>query len=104
MRSSASYIVSVLPAKNTSRWQKNWLLLLAIGGVVLATAIARSRALPRWAGIVYAITPSKTKLAAVGSDGTPKPRAGKGKAAPAKQASFMERLEERWEKRRRDQW
>ena len=31
------------------------LLLLAIGAIVLATAIARSRALPRWAGIVYAI-------------------------------------------------
>lgn len=31
------------------------LLLLAIGGIVLAIAIARSRALPRWAGIVYAI-------------------------------------------------
>ncbi|MGO4598779.1 DUF3040 domain-containing protein [Terrabacter sp. 2RAF25] len=56
------------------------------------------------AGIVYAITPSKTKLAAVAADGTPKPRPGKSKAAAAKQASFMERLEERWEKRRRDQW
>ncbi|WP_256792063.1 DUF3040 domain-containing protein [Terrabacter sp. Ter38] len=56
------------------------------------------------AGIVYAITPSKTKLAAVAGDGTTKPRAGKAKAASAKQASFMERLEERWEKRRRDQW
>ena len=55
------------------------------------------------AGIVYAITPSKTKLAAVGADGTPKPRPGKNKAS-AKQAGFMERLEERWEKRRRDQW
>lgn len=55
------------------------------------------------AGIVYAITPSKTKLAAVAADGTPKPRPGKNKAS-AKQASFMERLEERWEKRRRDQW
>lgn len=31
------------------------LLLLAIGAIVLATTIARSRALPRWAGIVYAI-------------------------------------------------
>ncbi len=31
------------------------LLLLAIGAIVLAAAIARSRALPRWAGIVYAI-------------------------------------------------
>ncbi len=56
------------------------------------------------AGIVYAITPSKTKLTAVGSDGTPKPRQGKVKAGSAKQGTFMERLEERWEKRRRDQW
>ncbi|HKW93885.1 MAG TPA: hypothetical protein VJX92_18475 [Methylomirabilota bacterium] len=31
------------------------LLLLAIGAIVLATAVARSRALPRWAAIVYAI-------------------------------------------------
>lgn len=31
------------------------LLVLAIGAIVLAVAIARSRALPRWAGIVYAI-------------------------------------------------
>lgn len=31
------------------------LLLLAIGAIMLATAISRSRALPRWAGIVYAI-------------------------------------------------
>jgi hypothetical protein len=58
------------------------------------------------AGIVYAITPSKTKLAAVGTDGQPKPRAGgKAKANASRQGgSFMERLEERWEKRRRDQW
>lgn len=56
------------------------------------------------AGIVYAITPSKTKLAAVDTDGTPKPRPGKAKAGPARQGTFMERLEERWEKRRRDQW
>jgi len=55
-------------------------------------------------GIVYAITPSKSKLAAVGNDGTPKPRAGGAKSGQSKQGSFMERLEERWEKRRRDQW
>ena len=55
-------------------------------------------------GIVYAITPSKAKLAAVGSDGNPKPRPGKAKASTRKSATFMERLEERWEKRRRDQW
>jgi Protein of unknown function (DUF3040) len=56
------------------------------------------------AGIVYAITPSKTKLAAVGPDGTPKPRAGRPNAGAAKHGTFMERMEERWEKRRRDQW
>jgi hypothetical protein len=56
------------------------------------------------AGIVYAITPSRTKLAAVGSDGTTKPRSGKVKASSSRQGTFMERLEERWEKRRRDQW
>ena len=56
------------------------------------------------AGIVYAITPSKTKLAAVGNDGSPKPRSTSAKPGPQKQGSFMERLEERWEKRRRDQW
>jgi uncharacterized membrane protein len=31
------------------------LLLLAIGAIMLATAVVRSRALPRWAGVVYAI-------------------------------------------------
>ena len=56
------------------------------------------------AGIVYAITPSRTKLAAVGSDGTTKPRAGKVKASTPRAGTFMERLEDRWEKRRRDQW
>ena len=57
------------------------------------------------AGIVYAITPSKSKLAAVGNDGTPKARRpGKAKTSTSKQGTFMERLEERWEKRRRDQW
>jgi uncharacterized membrane protein len=55
------------------------------------------------ASIVYAITPSKTKLAAVNADGTPKARPGKTKSTP-RQGTFMERLEERWEKRRRDQW
>ncbi|MCU1538885.1 MAG: hypothetical protein JWP82_3236 [Humibacillus sp.] len=56
------------------------------------------------AGIVYAITPGKTPLAAVDTDGNPKPRAPKARATAAKQGTFMERLEERWEKRRRDQW
>ena len=57
------------------------------------------------AGIVYAITPSKTRLAAVDADGTPKPRTGgRQRATSSRQGTFMERLEERWEKRRRDQW
>jgi predicted phage tail protein len=56
------------------------------------------------AGIVYAITPSKTRLAAVDADGTPKPRATGRQRASSRQGTFMERLEERWEKRRRDQW
>ncbi|RKT77824.1 DUF3040 family protein [Terracoccus luteus] len=60
------------------------------------------------AGIVYAITPSKTTLAAVSDDGTPKPRQqrttpGRG-TAPKAGGNFMERLEERWDKRRRDQF
>lgn len=58
------------------------------------------------AGIVFAITPSKAKLGTVSPDGTVKPHqktppAGKG--AAARQGNFMGRLEERWEKRRRDQ-
>ena len=55
------------------------------------------------AGIVYAITPSKAKLAAVDADGTPKAR-GRLRAPSPKHGTFMERLEERWDKRRRDQW
>ena len=58
------------------------------------------------AGIVFAITPSKAKLGSVSADGTVKPHqksTPSGKGAPAKQGNFMGRLEERWEKRRRDQ-
>jgi hypothetical protein len=55
------------------------------------------------AGIVYAVTPVKGRLGTVTEDGTvrvaPKarPRAKQG-------GTFMERMEERWERRRRDQW
>lgn len=55
------------------------------------------------AGIVYAVSPGKPKLGSVGPDGTVRPRA-KGKVASTKNASFMARMEERWERRRRDQW
>lgn len=69
--------------------------LLWLGAIGFAVMVA---------GIVYAITPSKTTLAALDTDGTPKPRVARPRAGAAKQGSFMERLEERWEKRRRDQW
>ncbi|MEO5744173.1 MAG: DUF3040 domain-containing protein [Terracoccus sp.] len=58
------------------------------------------------AGIVFAITPAKAGLGSVSTDGTVKPHqksAPSGKGAAAKQGNFMGRLEERWEKRRRDQ-
>ncbi len=58
------------------------------------------------AGIVFAITPAKASLGSVSADGTVKPHqkaTPSGKGATAKQGNFMGRLEERWEKRRRDQ-
>ncbi len=80
--------------------------MLWIGAVGFAVMVA---------GIVYAITPSKTKLAAVGEDGSlGKPTAttgGRGRggrtvkgSAAAKSGTFMERIEQRWERRKRDQW
>lgn len=58
------------------------------------------------AGIVFAITPAKASLGSVSADGTVKPHqksTPSGKGATARQGNFMGRLEERWEKRRRDQ-
>lgn len=48
-------------------------------------------------GIVYAITPARSPVAAE-AEGGPSGR------AEGRRGSFMERLEERWERRRRDQW
>jgi len=58
------------------------------------------------AGIIWAITPKKASLGAVGADGTVTPRGGKGgpAAGARKHGSFMDRMEERWDKRRHDQW
>lgn len=59
------------------------------------------------AGIVYAITPGKPKLTSVPSEGSTTVRRkapNPGRSAAPKQGTFMERLEERWEKRRRDGW
>ncbi|MDV3220906.1 DUF3040 domain-containing protein [Intrasporangium sp.] len=57
------------------------------------------------AGIVWAITPAKQALGSVAEDGAVTPHKG-GRSGPssAKQGSFMDRLEERWDKRRHDQW
>lgn len=57
------------------------------------------------AGIAYAVSPARTALRSVGKGGTAATSqpSGKAKQAPS-HGSFMERLEERWEKRRRDQW
>lgn len=58
------------------------------------------------AGIAYGVSPARKTLHAVpdGDGAAPSPR-GHGKGRPATtHGSFMERLEERWEKRRRDQW
>jgi hypothetical protein len=58
------------------------------------------------AGIAYGVSPSRKTLHAVPDEGgaaaSPRGQA-KGRRA-ATHGSFMERLEERWEKRRRDQW
>jgi hypothetical protein len=55
------------------------------------------------AGIAYAVTPVKGRLQAVSDDGTAR-AAPKSRSRGAKQGTFMERLEERWDRRRRDQW
>jgi hypothetical protein len=54
-------------------------------------------------GIAYAVTPVKARLGAVSEDGTvhPIPRA---RPRAKSGGTFMERMEERWERRRRDQW
>ncbi|MDC5697844.1 DUF3040 domain-containing protein [Intrasporangium calvum] len=58
------------------------------------------------AGIVWAITPAKQPLRSVSPEGevaAPRKKA-KGGAAGGKSGSFMDRLEQRWDKRRHDQW
>jgi hypothetical protein len=55
------------------------------------------------AGIVYAVTPAKGRLGTVTEDGTVRP-APKTRPRAKQGGTFMERMEERWERRRRDQW
>ncbi len=59
------------------------------------------------AAVLFAVTPRKAKgLAAVQEDGTTGPRTtAKGSASrPKRQAGFMDRLEERWDRRRDNGW
>ncbi|MDN5795127.1 MAG: DUF3040 domain-containing protein [Intrasporangium sp.] len=57
------------------------------------------------AGIAYAISPARTALRSVKSGDTAETSQARGKGKQtASHGSFMERLEQRWEKRRRDQW
>lgn len=55
------------------------------------------------AGIVWAITPGRPALRSVPADGSAPPSGGKPRAA-GKHGTFMERLEQRWDQRRHDQW
>lgn len=55
------------------------------------------------AGIAYAVTPAKGRLGTVAEDGTVRV-ATKSKPQAKQGGSFMERMEERWERRKRDQW
>lgn len=58
------------------------------------------------AGGAFAFSPAKkTVLGAVGPDGTvQRTAAAKTRSASNSRQSFMQRLEERWDRRRRDDW
>lgn len=78
-----------------------WTSYLWLGAIGFAVMVA---------GIVYAVSPGKPRLGAVSEDGTVPTRVkGKSTASgktsgPGKSGSLMDRIEERWERRRRDQW
>ena len=55
------------------------------------------------AGIAYAITPRRGRLGTVTEDGTVQP-AQRARSRAKQSGTFMERMEQRWERRRRDQW
>lgn len=55
------------------------------------------------AGVVYAVTPRKhAAIGAVQADGTVRPHQHAGRGRSASSGTFMQRLEQRWERRRRD--
>lgn len=76
---------------------------VVVGGIGFAVMVA---------GVAWAFTPARTtrSLGTVGADGTVQPRpkqagkkAPKRAAKPGKSGTFMQRMEARWEQRRRDQ-
>ncbi|MEO7132525.1 MAG: DUF3040 domain-containing protein [Dermatophilaceae bacterium] len=77
-----------------------WTSYLWLGAIGFAFMVA---------GIAYAVSPGKPRLGTVAEDGTIRhPVKGKpgstGKSpTPGKTGSLMERIEERWERRHRDQ-
>ena len=103
--------------KTKSRSAQRGRILTGIVGAVAGVAIVVVSAMSSWlwlgavgfvvmvAGIVFAITPSsRAKLGTVEEDGSVTPvTKGKARKQP-RTGTFMERLEERWERRRRDQW
>ena len=57
------------------------------------------------AGGAWAFTPAKkTVLGAVGPDGAVRRTAAGERRKPGSKGGFMQRLEERWDKRRHDEW
>lgn len=78
------------------------LLILAVslkgGGLTIALGIAAF--LVMLAGAGYAVSSPKPRGVVIGPDGRPAP--GPARPGPARRAGFMERLEQRWQ-RRRDQ-
>ena len=79
--------------------------LIVVGGLGFALMVA---------GVAWALTPSRSSatVGVVGADGSINQVRPTGRRAPArgkskpsgKRGNFLQRLEERWEKRRRDEW
>lgn len=88
----------------------------AVAGVAgLALIIAAAMSSSIWlgavgfaamvAGIAWGITPRKTELGTVADDGTITTRIKSAKGRGARSSGgFMDRMEERWDRRRHDQW
>lgn len=100
--------------KSRSASRRRLVLGVAGGAAGLALVIVSAMGSQIWlgavgfavmvAGIAYAVAPPRQTLGAVAGDGTVHRARRVGKSARPRAGTFMERLEERWERRRRDQW